>query len=400
MEQLTVFQKPLEDIKPNRWITIEEQNSFCEFLKVLGINVNKLEWCASDWKKYRCSINHSHTKKISYIACGCRGICPRDSMSYASKRSHIMYQWIKQNLSDRIDFDLKLNQIVLTLPEYLHDMNTKLFSKMIKKFMQEFKIEAYGYSIQTRHSQNPLSERYVHAHLLSLNIRSENESLVQSDYYFDVQKMREVWKGIIEKFTGHTVEGSVNLHTEYASINYDKPKVLHIFAYLYRYPIQDLFNVQVRNKSINYVQCSQFEKIDEVRAKVRELIDEKKPRIVWCGLLTSTKRKDLIKKIVHSNLNETLDDTSSNTLQLNDNAKPFFVWKSMSEIEKEIESRSKECRDCGSPYENEPFERGKYAGDNEPHVFSFHTTTDTTTTVEESCSVPVIRTNGRTSLFV
>jgi len=118
----------------------------------------------------------------------------------------------------------------------------------------------------------------------------------------------------------------------------------------------------------------QFEKIDEVRAKVMELIDEKKPRIVWCGLLTSTKRNELIKKIVHGCLNKTLDGATPNTLQLDDNDKPAFVWKSMSEIEKEIERRSKECRDCGSPYENEPFERGKYAGDNEPEVFSFHTT--------------------------
>ena len=193
LEQLTVFEKPLEDIKPNRWITIEEQNSFCEFLKVLGINVNKLEWCASDWKKYRCSINHSHTKKISYIACGCRGICPRDSMSYASKRAHIMYQWIKQNLSDKIDFDLKLNQIVLTLPEYLHDMNTKLFSKMIKKFLQELKIEANGYCLHTRHTQHPLSYMYVPAHLLSIHMHSKNDGLVQRDYYVALEQMIVVW---------------------------------------------------------------------------------------------------------------------------------------------------------------------------------------------------------------
>jgi len=373
LKQLTVFEKPIEDIKPNRWITIEEQSSFCEFLSSIGINFDKIDWCASEFERYHCSLNHSHTNKTRYLSCGKRGKCSRCSMSYASKRANIQYQWIKQNLADRLDFDLKLNQIVLTLPEYLHDMDTKLFSKMIKKFMQKFQNEAYCYSIQTRHSQNPLSGRYVHAHLLSLNMRDENDGLVQSDYYFDVEKMREVWKGIIEKFTGYTVEGSVNLHTEYASIIYDKPKVLHMFAYLYRYPIQDLFNVQVRNKSINYVQCLQFEKIDEVRAKVMELIDEKKPRIVWCGLLTSTKRNELIKKIVHGGLNKTLDDATPNTLQLNDNDKPAFMWKSMSEIEKEIERRSKECRDCGSPYENEPFERGKYTGDNEPDIFPFHT---------------------------
>ena len=43
----------------------------------------------------------------------------------------------------------------------------------------------------------------------------------------------------------------------------------------------------------------------------------------------------------------------------------------MKEIEKEIDERSKICRDCGSPYEEEPFERGDYTGDNEPEVNSF-----------------------------
>jgi len=379
MRQVSLFEKPVEDIKPNRWITIEEQIEFVEFLSSVGITFSKLDWCASEFERYHCSVNHSHTNKTRYIPCGKRGMCPRCSMSYASKRANIMYQWIKQNLADRLDFDLKLNQIVLTLPEYLHDMDTKLFAKMIKKFMQKFKIEAYCYSIQTRHSQNPLSGRYVHVHLLSLNMKVENDSIVRSDYYFDVDQMREVWKDIIEKFTDSVVEGSVNLHTEYASIIYNKSKVLHMFAYLYRYPIQDLFNVQVRNKSINYVQCPQFEKIDgridnssefnEVRSKVMELIDEKKPRIVWCGLLTSTKREELIEKIVHVGLNETLDDSTPNViLQLNDNDRPAFKWKSMPEIEEEMERRAKECRDCGSPYENEPFERGQYEGDNEPFV--------------------------------
>jgi len=377
-QQLTLYDKPLEDIKPNRWITIGEQQRFCDFLKLLGINTDKLEWCAIEWEKYHCSVNNSHTIKTHYLACGSRGVCPRCSMSYASKRASIMYQWVKQNLADMLDFDLKLNQIVLTLPEHLHNIDTKLFAKMIKKFMKSFEIDAYGYSIQTRHSADPLSERYVHAHILSFNMKEGNERIVQSDYYFDVDGMRDVWKDIIEDYTESTIEGSVNLHTEYASILHDKNKVLHMFAYLYRYPIQDLFNVQTRNQSINYVQCQQFEKINgridnssefnEVREKVMNLLDEDKPRLVWCGLLTSTKRGELIKKIIHVGLNETLDGSTPYTLQLEDNDKPAFRWKSMSEIEKEMDRRAKECRDCGSPYESEPFECGKYLGDNEPDV--------------------------------
>jgi len=302
-------------------------------------------------------VNHLHAEKVRYLACGCRGICPRCSMSYASKRAEIMYQWIKSNIADRLDFDLKINQIVLTLPEQLHSIDTKLFSKMIKQFMSVFGIEAYGYCIQTRHSKDPLSDRYVHAHLLSLNIKQENKRLVQNDYYFDVFRMREVWKEIVESKTNVMVEGSVNLHTEYASIVREKSRVLHILAYLYRYPITDLFNVQVRNKSINYVQFPQFEKLDDpkhtlqikdLRNKVMDLIDEPKTRIVWCGLLTSTKRKLLISLISRD--------------------EPNFVWKNIPDIVKNVEGRSKECRDCGSPYENEPYERGKYEGDNEPDI--------------------------------
>jgi len=354
--QLTLNEKPIEDIKPYRWITIKEQLEFYDFLKQLGINFDKLDWCASEWEKYCCSVNHLHTKKVKYLACGCRGICPRCSMSYASKRAEIMYQWIKSNLADRLDFDLKLNQIVLTLPEQLHDIDTKLFSKTIKQFMTVFGIEAYGYCIQTRHSNNPLSERYVHVHILSLNIKQENNRLVQNDYYFDVFRMREVWKGIVESKTNIIIEGSVNLHNEYASVIREKNKVLHILAYLYRYPIQDLFNVQVRNKSINYLEVPQFEnfdgpnhilQIEALRKKVMDLIDEPKTRLVWCGLLTPKKRNLLISLISKD--------------------KPSFEWLNLPKIIKNLEARSKECRDCGSPYEQEPFERGRYECDNEPN---------------------------------
>ncbi len=364
--QLTIFEEPVEDILPNRWITLEEQKEWCNFLDGLGINSKRLDWCASEWEKYRCSVNKSHGRKVHYIACGCRGLCPRCSMSYASKRASIMYKWVKDNLADHLDFDLKLNQIVLTLPNQLHDMNTKLFSKMIKEFMKKFDIDSYGYSIQTRHSKDPLSGRYVHAHLLSLNMKESEKGMIQSDYYFDVSLMRTTWKDIIERHTESKIEGDVNLHTEYHSVRNEPYQVLHMFSYLYRYPIQDLFNVQVRDKSLNYVQSQQFEKSEVVR-KVIELIEEKKPRIVWCGMLTSTKRKTLIQKILHYSHNETLDGSS--ILQLDDMQKPGFDWKSMKEIEREIDQRSKECRDCGSPYELTPFERGSYDGNNEPKVY-------------------------------
>jgi len=248
--------------------------------------------------------------------------------------------------------------------------------------MSRFEIDSYGYCIQTRHSKDPLAERYVHCHILSLNMKNHNRGLVESEYYFDVDKMREIWKEVIEKYTSSVIDGDVNLHTEYASVLHDRNKVLHMFAYLYRYPIQDLFNVQIRAQSINYVQCLQFEKITEtldgtdanklqlskIRSDVMNLIEEEKPRIVWCGLLTSIKRKKLIEMIVRVTQNETIDGMPNTILQLEDMVQPSFRWKNLVEIEKEMEKRAKECRDCGSPYESEPFETGVYNGDNEPSL--------------------------------
>ncbi|PBO86118.1 MAG: hypothetical protein COA77_00895 [Thaumarchaeota archaeon] len=353
-----------QDILPNRWVTLEEQKEWCEFLGKLNLNTPKLVWCATEYEKYQCAVTHSHSKKVHYLNCGQRGLCPRCSMSYARKRASIMYKWIKDNIATKLDFDLKLNQIVLTLPKELHYMDQKLFAKMIKQFMNKFDIDSYGYSIQNRHSKDPLSGKYVHAHLLSLNMRKVDGKIVKSDYFFDLDKMRKVWKEIIEKNCGIIVEGNVNLHSEYASVLNEPYKVLHNFAYLYRYPIQDLFNVQARNHSINYVQKDAIRK--NVASKVRDLIGEKKPRIVWCGMLTSTKRKELIESMLH--LKQATIDGSNTILQFE---RPEYHWKSMKEVEKEIDIHSKECRDCGSPFERDPYERGMYQGNNEPVIMTF-----------------------------
>jgi len=42
------------------------------------------------------------------------------------------------------------------------------------------------------------------------------------------------------------------------------------------------------------------------------------------------------------------------------------LWLNIPRIEKLIEERSRSCRDCGCPYEDKPFDLGKYEGDNEP----------------------------------
>jgi len=287
-------------------------------------------------------------------------------MSYAGQRAEIMYQWIKRNLADKLDFDLKMNQIVLTLPEFLHDLDQKTFSKMIRYFMMKFGLEAYGYVIQTRHSKNPLGQRYVHAHVLTLNIKPENHRLKQGDYFFDLVKMRLDWKQTIEKFCHVSIEGNVNIHSEYASVLKDKPKVMHILSYVYRYSIQDLFQVQVRAKSINYLEFAQFEggssnailQIDELSSKVLEILNESKSNLVWCGFLTSTKR-NLLKSMISEGF--TQYDLEGNKLE-----ELFYEWFSLEDIKKEILERSKTCRDCGFLYEDIPFDKGRYGGDDEP----------------------------------
>jgi len=359
------FEEP-QEIRPNRWITLEEQKEWCEFLGKLSLNEPKLEWCATEYEKYQCSVTQSHVKKVRYLLCGKRGLCPRCSMNYARKKAGTMYKWIKDNIATRLDFDLKMNQIVLTLPKELHDMEQKLFAKMIKQFMKEFGLDSYGYSIQNRHSKDPLSGKYVHAHLLSLNMKQEENQMVKSEYFFDLDLMRDTWKGIVQDNCNIEFDGKVNLFSEYASVLNEPYKVLHNLAYLYRYPIQDVFNAQVRTNSTNYVQEDAFRK--NVEVKVRELLADKKPRLVWCGMLTSAKRNQLIKTMLHLQYQTTIDGTPSTILHFD---QPEYYWKSMKDVEKELDLRSKECRDCGCPLETEPYETGLYDGNNEPEIHNY-----------------------------
>jgi hypothetical protein len=367
--QIQLLQTEQQEIKPNRYITLTEQKDFCDFLANFQVNperLAKMRWCASEWERYHCSADHTHTIKRRYLNCGLRGECPRCSMSYAHQRAEIMYQWIKRNLADKLDFDLKINQITLTLPEELHELDEKIFAKMIKSFMKLQDIEAFGYVIQTRHSENPLDKKYHHAHVLTLNIKKNNQSLEQNDYYFDLDVMRQNWKNTVEKFAKISIEGNVNLHNEYASILRQKPTVMHLLAYVYRYSIQDLFEVQVRVRSINYLEFPQFEgvslpsyilQIEDIGSKVSDILNESKNNFVWCGLLSSIRREEL--KGLISGYSSQLD------LEGNEIAPIFYDWQTLEQIKKEIFERAKTCRDCGFLYEEIPFERGQYDADDE-----------------------------------
>lgn len=330
-----------DEIKQARYITLEEQKEFVDFLENIGIPSDRLGWCGSEYKKYPCSSGAEHSTKTTYLLCGNRGKCPRCSMAYATTKSNVMYQSIKRNIADRVNFDLKMNQIVLTLPKELHQIDKKVFSKMIKQFMKEFNIHAYGYVIQTRHSSDPLANPYHHAHVLSLNFKEVNNRIERCDYFFDTNKMRSVWKSIIEKNTGVSIEGNVNVHTEYCSVNKEKGRCIHLLKYLYRYSLEDLFKVQVRDHSINYLEKSHF---NGIRDRVLSLIDEKKPKLVWCGLMAPTKHKQLMKMI---------SDIG-------------YHWQSLKEIRNDLIVRANTCPDCGMPFSEKPFETGLYQGDNEP----------------------------------
>ena len=347
-QQLTLEGKPIE-LKPFRHITLKEQSKFCDFLFRLGVfsdKIGQLAWCGSEFMKYECLHEPGHPKKVKYLACGLRGYCPRCSMAYAHKRAEMMYQWIKQNLADNLNFDLKMNQIVLTLPKELHEnLDKKTFSKMIRYFVTQFGIEAYGYSIQFRHSSNPLSGRYLHAHILTLNIKESNGKLIENEYYFDTDLMRDLWKRTIEKFSGVTVDGAVNMYTEYASVKKNKTKVVHLLAYLYRYSIQDLFNVQVREHSINYLEGEQSDHTNTI-LQIEDMQNEPKT-LTWCGLLTSTKREYLT-GLLQNTINE------------------LVIWRNMNYFIKQLDERSKTCRECGNSFSEYPCDKGKYQGDNEP----------------------------------
>jgi len=190
-------------------------------------------------------------------------------------------------------------------------------------------------------------------------MKKENDRLVRNDYFFDLVDMRNKWKSVIENNTGVKIDGDVNLHNEYASVLNDRPKVLHMLAYCYRYPVEDLFNVQIRKHTRDYslvsldyyVQTQQIEKEPrpynilqiDLANRIKKLI-ENKPRLVWCGWLTSAKRNEL-----------------TELLQM-----PKQLWNNLKYYEQRIDERAKQCRDCGERLEEKPFLTTEYTGDNEP----------------------------------
>ena len=164
--------------------------------------------------------------------------------------------------------------------------------------------------------------------------------------------MRDTWKNVINEFTDLNLQESdpVNIHTEYASVIHDKKKIIHLLAYVYRYPIQDIFNVQVRKGTIDYLESEQFEQ-DYILMQIEEIKKDPK-NLAWCGLMTSTKR-EYLEKLLSNTINELVIIKPI----------PFFI--------KQIDERSKKCPDCNYNYSEIPIDKGKYLGDNEPLFKNF-----------------------------
>jgi hypothetical protein len=199
--------------------------------------------------------------------------------------------------------------------------------------------------MQFRHSKDPLSDRYLHAHVLTLNMREKDSKIIENEYYFDTDLMRDVWKHTIEKFTKSVIQSEVNVHTEYASVKQKKDKIVHLLAYLYRYSIQDLFQVQIRNGSINYLERKQFDPSNTILQI--EAMQKEPKNLAWCGLMTSTKR-EYLEKLMMNTINE------------------LVIWKNIDFFIKQLDERSRTCRECGYKYSEIPIDKGKYEGDNEP----------------------------------
>jgi len=317
--------------KDYRYMTLEEQSSWCEFLETLKLRkLDLLKSCASEFIAKRCMNEKCLRGKITYKGCKDRSFCPRCAYSYARSRAKVQYEYLKQ-IANAMPFDLKMNQVVLTLPQRMERMPKSVLMSMVKEFLKELGIDNYAYELQSARSKDPLGTRRVHAHILTFNFKHDGKKFLMTQYWFDLDKLRSMWKQIIQKTAGEDVEGDVDLHSEFASIIHRKNSVIHILQYLYRYPVTDLFNVWRKNRS--YFNIRQINGTGYFKSK---------DRLTWCGLLSPHGRR---------RLQEVLG-VKLHTLS-------YLRWK--------LAKEEKKCPHCGSFYV--VVDRGKYVGDNEPLRF-------------------------------
>ena len=317
-----------------RFQTLEEQDGWCNVSEGFGCIdegvIAEMRLCASQFIRNRC--DGCNIVDISYLGCKKRRYCARCANSYARSQAAVQYAYLLQ-ISKALPFDLKMNQLTLTVPEELETMNKKLFVEMVKLFLSRCDIEDFAYEVQTARSSDPLGTERIHAHVLTFNFKYDEKQkrFIETKYYFDVDKLRSMWKAVIQEKTGITIAGDVDLHNEYASVRRMKPRCLHILAYLYRYPVTNLYNAWKRDSDYMYL-----------RQIKGDSYFKRKDRLVWCGWLSPRRRREL-EELLHTPL-------------LN------LKW-----IKKQLAFDAKRCHKCHEFYT--VTDRGRYAGDNEPVRF-------------------------------
>ena len=232
--------------------------------------------------------------------CNERNYCPRCANAYAERQAGEMYEYLKTQVANRLPFNLKVNQITVTLPADMKDMSDEDFTKAIKRFIKSPQedtitrreydrkkrkldqalrkglvryqghkqavreldqqleagqvIRGGGYAIQKESSDNPF-EDHKHAHIILFNVgwrqKKGDETGLESGFtqlahYFNTDKLRAQWN----KALNRPQNAPIDVHTEYADFYQDAPKVKHLLKYVYRYPVWDLYKLIVVHNSI------------------------------------------------------------------------------------------------------------------------------------------------------
>jgi len=282
---------------------VEKQHVSSDELKRWNESIDRVSFCGTEKIIRTCSLHgDKHYLGISYNRCNDRKFCPRCARSNARNEAWTTWYWLMKNIVTRLSFKTYLTHIVLTLPEDLQGISDKELSKAVKKVMEypDKEIETtYCYVIQTRSSRNPF-KKHKHVHVLAPNIGLKvgpfgNYQFKRLRPSFNVDSLRKRWNAVL----GMEPSRPVVVHVSYTSF-WDKRKVIHQLAYMYRYDVWDIFKHVIRGNRgaegppfiLKYDSSMKFDS-----SKVLATISQPKKRVTWGGFLSSTRRYDIIKSL-------------------------------------------------------------------------------------------------------
>lgn len=286
----------------------------------------------------------SHYTKKMYSRCNERKLCPRCAWFYAQKQARTMYDYLKTNLIDKLQFSTYITQIVLTLPEELNEISDKLLSRYVHQLVKpddglsdrEFKRasqalyqvkhllrpegynlainelkrkrkekgwkQAYYYVIQDQSSETPLlKHKHVHLYMVNVEYRQVTNQagltwpeVRRISPWYDPDKLRAKWAKIIGMTQGKTPD----VHVQYANYRKDKGRILHWLAYAYRYEVWDMFKFVVRRSLTTTLEVSDgtrqefmFTLDNPTLEQINAILNQKKKPVVWAGFLAPTTRQ-------------------------------------------------------------------------------------------------------------